>query len=117
MHCTLEENEVLKTGNLYTNPQYIINAAEKVSAKLAKLGQGSSVRPYNHFFRKREKDIINSVFSCSLWNVCDLAPSSTLKINNSTQYLQKWSKHCNHPPLSPTDWLEVNTVCELQVSL
>ena len=54
MHCTLKENEMLKTnsngkwtriGNLYTNPQYIINAAEKVSAKLAKLGQGSSVRP------------------------------------------------------------------------
>ena len=45
MHGTLEENEMLKTGNLYTNPQYIINAAEKVSAKLAKLGQGSSVRP------------------------------------------------------------------------
>ena len=45
MHCTLEENEMLKTGNLYTNPQYIINAAEKVSARLAKLGQSSSVRP------------------------------------------------------------------------
>ena len=54
MHCTLEENEMLKTnsngkwtriGNLYTNPQDIINAAEKVSTKLAKLGHGSSVRP------------------------------------------------------------------------
>ena len=51
---------------IFTNPQYIINAAGKVSTKLAKLGQGSSVRPYNQFFRKREKDIINSVFSCSL---------------------------------------------------
>ena len=54
MQCTLEENEMLKTnsngkrtpiGNLYTNPQHIINAAEKVSARLAKLGQSSSVRP------------------------------------------------------------------------
>ena len=32
-------------SEIFTNPQYIINAAEKVSAKLAKLGQGSSVRP------------------------------------------------------------------------
>ena len=32
-------------SEIFTNPQYIINAPEKVSAKLAKLGQGSSVRP------------------------------------------------------------------------
>lgn len=31
--------------NLYTNTQYIINAVEKVSAKLVKLEQDSSVRP------------------------------------------------------------------------